>query len=149
MAHVEKQSGKQIKVLRSDRGNEYTSRDFDKFSEDKGIERQLTDSYTPQQNGVSKRKNRTVLEMARSMLKEKRLPNTFWAEVVYIDVYLLNRFPNKVVQDKTPIEVWSGKKPLAKHQRVFGFVCYIHVLDQKRHKQEDKTVRGILLGYST
>ena len=110
-ALVEKQSGKQIKVLRSDRGKEYTSREFDKFCEDESIKRQLTVAYTPQQNCVSKRKNRTVMEMARSMLKEKGMPNTFWAEAVYTVVYILNRCPTKAVKDKTPIEAWSGRKP--------------------------------------
>jgi len=148
-ALVEKQSGKQIKVLRTDRGKEYTSREFDKFCEDEGIERQLTVAYTPQQNGVSERKNRTVMEMARSMLKEKGMPNTFWAEAVYTAVYILNRCPTKAVKDKTPIEAWSGRKPSAKHLRVFGSICYIHVPDQRRHKLEDKTIRGIFLGYST
>nr|KYP68962.1 Retrovirus-related Pol polyprotein from transposon TNT 1-94 [Cajanus cajan] len=145
---VEKQSGKQIKVLRSDRGKEYTSHEFDKFCEDEGIEQKLTVSYSPQQNGVSERKNRTVMEMARSMLKEKGLPNTFWAEVVYTAVYILNRCPTRTVQDKTLIEAWSGKKPSTKHLRVFGSICYIHVLEEKRHKLEDKIVRGIFLGYS-
>ena len=68
-ALIENQSGKRIKVLRSDRGKEYTSREFERFCEDEGIERQLTVAYSPQQNGVSERKNRTVMEMARSMLK--------------------------------------------------------------------------------
>jgi len=148
-ALVEKQSGKQIKVLRSDRGKEYTSREFDKFCEDEGIEKQLTVAYTPQQNGVSERKNRTVMEMARSMLKEKGMPKIFWAEAVYIVVYILNRCPTKAVKDKTPIEAWSVRKPSAKHLRVFGSICYIHVPDQRRHKLEDKTIRGIFLGYST
>nr|KYP39141.1 Retrovirus-related Pol polyprotein from transposon TNT 1-94 [Cajanus cajan] len=89
------------------------------------------------------------MEMARSMLKEKGLPNTFWVEAVYIAVYILNRCPTKVVQDKTLIEAWSGIKPSAKHLRVFGSICYIHVPEEKRHKLEDKTVRGIFLGYST
>uniref|UniRef100_A0A151UDA6 Retrovirus-related Pol polyprotein from transposon TNT 1-94 n=1 Tax=Cajanus cajan TaxID=3821 RepID=A0A151UDA6_CAJCA len=89
------------------------------------------------------------MEMARSMLKEKGLPNTFWGEAVYTAVYILNRCPTKVVQDKTPIEAWSGIKPSAKHLRVFGSICYIHVPEEKRHKLEDKTVRGIFLGYST
>jgi len=56
------------------------------------------------------------MEMARSMLKEKGMPNTFWAEAVYTAVYILNRCPTKAVQDKTPIEAWSGRKPSAKHQ---------------------------------
>jgi len=148
-ALVEKQNGKQIKVLRSDRGKEYTSREFDKFCEDEGIKRQLTVAYTPQQNGVSERKNRTVMEMARSMLKEKGMSNTFWVKAVYTAVYILNKCPTKAVKDKTPIEAWSGRKPSAKHLRVFGSICYIHVLDQRRHKLEDKTIRGIFLGYST
>ena len=73
------------------------------------------------------------MEMARSMLKEKGMPNTFWAEAV---------------KDKTPIEAWSGRKPSAKHLRVFGSISHIHVPDQRRHKLEDKTIRGIFLGYS-
>ena len=95
-ALAENQSGKRIKVLRSDRGKEYTSREFERFCEDEGIERQLTVAYSPQQNGVSERKNRIVMEMARSMLKEKGLPNTFWAEAVYTAVYILNRCPTKL-----------------------------------------------------
>jgi len=54
----------------------------------------------------------------------------------------------QAVQDKTAIETWTGKKPWAKHLRLFGFVCYIHVLDQKRHKLEEKVVKGIFLGYN-
>ncbi|RZC09022.1 Retrovirus-related Pol polyprotein from transposon RE1 [Glycine soja] len=140
-ALAENQSGKRIKVLRSDRGKEYTSREFERFCEDEDIERQLIVAYSPQQNGVSERKNRTVMEMARLMLKEKGLPNTFWAKAVYTAVYILNRYPTKSVKDKTPIEAWNGKKPSAKHLRVFGSICYIHIPDVKRHKLEDKTIR--------
>ena len=84
------------------------------------------------------------MEMARSMLKEKDMLNTFWAEAVYTALYILNRCPTKVVQDKTPIEAWSGRKPSAKHLRVFRSICYIH-----RHKLEDNTIQGIFLGYNT
>ncbi|KAL0316667.1 UNVERIFIED_CONTAM: Retrovirus-related Pol polyprotein from transposon TNT 1-94 [Sesamum radiatum] len=146
---VEKQSGRSIKVLRSDRGKEYNNSEFDKFCEEEGIEHQTTVSYNPQQNGVSERKNRTVMEMARSMLQEKHLPKAFWAEAVYTAVYLLNRCPTKAVQNMTPIEAWSGKKPSAKHLRVFGSICYVHIPTEKRHKLEEKTEKGIFLGYST
>ena len=67
------------------------------------------------------------METARSMLMEKGLPKTFWAEVVSIVVYLLNRCPTKAVQDKTQVEAWSGPKPSAKHLRVFGCICYTHI----------------------
>ncbi|KAL0298706.1 UNVERIFIED_CONTAM: Copia protein [Sesamum radiatum] len=137
------------KVLRSDRGKEYNNSEFNKFCEEEGIEHQTTVSYNPQQNGVSERKNRTVMEMARSMLQEKHLPKAFWAEAVYTAVYLLNRCPTKAVQNMTPIEAWSGKKPSAKHLRVFGSICYVHIPTEKRHKLEEKTEKGIFLGYST
>ncbi|KAL0319934.1 UNVERIFIED_CONTAM: Retrovirus-related Pol polyprotein from transposon TNT 1-94 [Sesamum radiatum] len=146
---VEKQSGQRIKVLRSDRGKEYNNSEFDKFCEEEGIDHQTTVSYNPQQNGVSERKNRTVMEMARSMLQEKHLPKAFWAEAVYTAVYLLNRCPTKAVQNMTPIEAWSGRKPSAKHLRVFGSICYVHIPTEKRHKLEEKTEKGIFLGYST
>ncbi|KAL0441847.1 UNVERIFIED_CONTAM: putative mitochondrial protein [Sesamum radiatum] len=80
---------------------------------------------------------------------EKHLPKAFWAEAVYTAVYLLNRCPTKAVQNMTPIEAWSGKKPSAKHLRVFGSICYVHIPTEKRHKLEEKTEKGIFLGYST
>ena len=76
---VEKQSGYYIKVLRTDRGGEYISREFFNFCKDHGIHKQFTTRYTPQQNGVAERKNRTIMEMARSMLKAKHLSNEYWA----------------------------------------------------------------------
>jgi hypothetical protein len=148
-ALVEAQSGCKIQVLRSDNGKEYTSKMFDQFCEENGVHHQLTVPYTPQQNGVAERKNRSVMEMARCMLVEKGPPNKFWAEAVYTSVYLQNRLSTKAVKDKTPIEVWSGLKPTAKHLKVFGSLCYIHVPDQKRSKLDNKAEKGIFLGYSS
>lgn len=146
---VENQSGCQIQTLRSDRGTEYTSKEFNKFCEDEGVERQLIVGYTPQQNGVSERKNMTVMEMARSMLKDKSMPYKFWAEAVYTAVYLQNRCSTKDVSDMTPLEAWSGHKPSVKHLKVFGCICYMHVPAEKRHKLEAKAEKGIFLGYSS
>eukprot|EP01018_Ginkgo_biloba_P037286 Gb_00434 [translate_table: standard] len=101
-AIAEKQSGDFLKLLRTDRGGEFTSHEFQDFCRENGIKRQLPTSYTPQQNGVAERKNRTIVEMARSMMKAKSLPNSFWAEVVATLVYLLNRCPTKSVKGMTP-----------------------------------------------
>nr|GEW03870.1 retrovirus-related Pol polyprotein from transposon TNT 1-94 [Tanacetum cinerariifolium] len=79
---VEKQSGKNVKVLRTNRGGEFLSMEFTAFYEEEGIKRELTAPYTPEQNGIAKRKNQTVVEMARSMMKGKGLPGVFWAECV-------------------------------------------------------------------
>ncbi|KAL0435045.1 UNVERIFIED_CONTAM: Retrovirus-related Pol polyprotein from transposon RE1 [Sesamum radiatum] len=146
---VKNQSGQRIKVLISDRGKEYNNSKFNKFCEEEGIDHQTTVSYNPQQNGVSERKNRTVMEMVRSMLQEKLLPKAFWAEAVYTAVYLLSRCPTKAVQNMIPLKAWSGKKPSAKYLRVFGSIHCVHIPIEKRHKLEEKIEKGIFLGYST
>ena len=101
---VENECECRIKVLRSDNGTEYTCDKFDKFCEQAGIQHQLTVTYSPQQNGVSERKNRTVMEMARCLIFEKKLPKEFWAEAVNTSVYLLNRLPTKPLATKTSYE---------------------------------------------
>lgn len=146
---VEKQSGCHIKTLRSDNGTEYTSKEFQKFCEDEGIERQLTVRYTPQQNGVSERKNQTIVEMAKSMMHEKGLPIIFWAEAVYTAVYLTNRCPTKAVWGKTPFEAWRGRKPSLNHLKVFGSICYAHILKVNRSKLGEASERCIFVGYSS
>jgi transposase InsO family protein len=101
---VEKQSGYYIKSLRSDGGSEFTSNEFKEFCEANGIRRPLTVLRSSQQNGFVERKNRTILNMARSMLKTKRMPNEFWVEAVDCAIYLSNRCPTKSLCNKTPQE---------------------------------------------
>ena len=135
-AFVEKQSGCLIKALRTDRGQEYIV--GTNFYEQHGIQHQLTTRYTPQQNGVAERKNRTIMDMVRCMLKAKQMSKEFWAEPVATAVYILNRCPTKSVQDKTPKEAWSRRRPSIRHLRVFGCIAYAHVPDQIRKKLDDK-----------
>ncbi|XP_060974068.1 uncharacterized protein LOC133039239 [Cannabis sativa] len=104
------------------------------FCEDEGMEHQLTVGYAPEQNSVSERKNRTVMEAARAMLLDKGLPKRFLVEAVSTAVYLLNRYPTKAVKNKTLIEAWSGRKPSAKHLKVFGCICYSHIPKEKKRK---------------
>lgn len=110
-AEVENFSECRIKTLRSDRGGEFLAGVFVSECEQAGIKRQLTAPYTPQQNGVVERKNRTVMEMARALLKSMRVPGRYWGEAVRHAVYLLNRLPTKVLGDVTPYEAWTGRKP--------------------------------------
>lgn len=87
---VEKESGSALCCLRTDRGGEFTSEEFNEFCSMHGIARQLTASYTPQQNGVAERRNRTIMNMVRSMLAERFIPKEFWPEAVNWIVHLLN-----------------------------------------------------------
>jgi hypothetical protein len=76
-------------------------------------------SRSPQQNGMVERKNRSILNMVRSMLKTKKIPKTFWAETVDYAIYLSNRCPTEGLNNMTPQETWSGRKPSVSHMKVF------------------------------
>ena len=102
----------------------------------------------PQQNGVVEQKNRRIVEMARSMLKAKGLPNKFWAEAVYITVHILNRAPTKPVLNKTPFEAWHNKKPEVNSNKIFGCIAYTHIPSQLREKLDEKSEKYIFIGYS-
>ena len=82
-------------MLRTDRGGEYISSDFLRFCREHGIHKQFTTRYTPQKNGVAERKNRTIMEMERIVLKAKHFPNDYWVEVVSCETYIINRFKTK------------------------------------------------------
>lgn len=117
---MENQTGRRIKKLRTDNGKEYLSNDFKKFLEDEGIARQLSVEYTPQQNGVAERANRTIVEMARCMLQQSGLPQSLWAEAVSTATFIRNRCPTKCLNNKTPIEAWTDNKPYVGFFRIFG-----------------------------
>ena len=95
LAMVDVETGRKLKKLWINRGGEFLSEEFTTFCKERGIKWQPTNPHTPQQNGVAERKNRTIMEMARSMLNGKGLPNSFWAEAVNIAVYIFNRLCNK------------------------------------------------------
>ena len=133
--------------MRSDRGGKFTSKEFQEFCEANGIRQPLIVLRSPQQNGVAERKNRTILDMARSMLKRKKLPKELWTEVVACAVYLSNRSPTRSVWGKTPQEAWSGRKPGISHLRVFGSIAHVHIPDERRTKLDDKSESFIFIGY--
>jgi transposase InsO family protein len=146
-AAAEVQSGCTLRTLRTDRGGEFTSRSFEEFCADTGVQRHLSAPYTPQHNGVVERRNQTVVATARSMLKGRGVPNTFWGEAVTTAVFLLNRSFTRAVDDKTPYELWHGKTPNLHFLRVFG--CVVHVKAARPHlkKLEDRSRKMVLLGY--
>ena len=138
-----------MQVIRCDNGTEYTSEKFNKFCEDAGIEHQLTTPYTPQQNGVVERKNRTLMEMTRCLLHDKGLPKKFWAEAAHTSVLMLNRFSTKALQQKTPFEAWYGYKPRLQNFKTFGCLCFSYIPHVKRDKLDKKVEVGIFIGYSS
>jgi transposase InsO family protein len=103
---VENETREKVASLRTDNGGEFTSTKFNNYCQNNGIKRQLKNSYTPQQNGVTKRMNRTLMGMARSMMQFKGLSTKYWVEAVHTTVYLRNRSPTLTLDGKTPYEYW-------------------------------------------
>ena len=145
---VKRQTEKKVKVLRSDNGTEYVNKDFDLFLKRTGIERQLIVPYTPEQNGVPERKNRTLMESARSLMHFANSTQEFWAEAVLTSMYIQNRCTTKAVEGVVPFEAFFGKKPSVKDFKVFGCDAYVHIPKEKRQKLDAKSTRHIFLGYS-
>ncbi|XP_012461628.1 uncharacterized protein LOC105781655 [Gossypium raimondii] len=138
-----------LKTIRSDNRTEYTSAQFQAFYDKAGIKHQLTNTYTPQQNGVSERKNRSLMDMARCLMIQKNFPKTLWAEAVNTAAYIQNRLPTKALTQKTPFEGWLRFKPSLAHLKVFGCICYAHVPTIKRDKLSERARPSVLVGYST
>nr|GEU52590.1 putative retrotransposon protein [Tanacetum cinerariifolium] len=107
---VENQLGKTIKSLCFDREGEYISQEFLDHLKDHGIITHRTPPYTPQHNGVSKRRNRTLLDMVRSMMSQTTLPKSFWDYALETDALILNMVSTKKVE-KTPYKVWHRQAP--------------------------------------
>ena len=116
-AEVENQLGKHIKSIRSDRGGEYLFRDFKDYLTQNGIVSQLTAPGTLEKNGVAERRNRTLLEMVRSMMSYSALPISFWGYALNTTIHLLNLVPSKSIP-KTPMEFWSRRKPSMRYLHI-------------------------------
>lgn len=154
-AEVEKQLNENIKVVRSDRGGEYYGKHSDLgqskgpfalFCQDNGIVTQYTMPGTPQQNGVAERRNRTLMDMVRSMLCNSTLPQFLWSEALKIDVHILNRVPSKSVP-KTPYEIWTKKGLSLKYLRVWGCPAEAKNFYPELSKLDSRTISCYFVGY--
>ncbi|XP_070008199.1 uncharacterized protein [Nicotiana sylvestris] len=118
--------GNQLASIRSDHGTEFKNSKFVEFCDKNGIDHNFSAPRIPQQNGVVERKNRTVKDMARTMLLSSKLPHSFWAEAVNTACYIINRCMTRPLVEKTPYELLKGRKPNISYLRTFGCKCYVH-----------------------
>lgn len=146
-SEVENQLNKKIKILRSDRGGEYESKAFAEFCSINGIVHQTTAPYTPQQNGVAERKNRTFQNMINSMLNSSGLPLSLWGEALLTANTILNRIPHKG-KDKSPYELWKGRIPTYKILKVWGCLAKVLIPLPKRKKLGPKTIDCVFIGFA-
>jgi len=144
-AYVSRQHpGAQLRKVRSDRGGEYLSAEFDKHLKDQGIIRQLTVHDSPQQNGVAERLNRTLAEHMRAMLLARNMPKFLWAEAINYATWLKNRLPSHATPRHTPFELVNNSKPNLAHAHEFSTKVFVHSLDNG--KLDARTLEAIFVG---
>jgi hypothetical protein len=157
-AWAENITGQKIKILRTDGGGEYINLQMTAFLKENGIEHQHTVPYTPQQNGIAERFNRTVIERTRAILHGQHLPSKLWAEILDAIRYLYTIGPIRALKDSTPDMVFRSTPessstshqvslPNIEHLRILGCVAYTHINKQLRTKLDPKSIKCIHVGY--
>jgi transposase InsO family protein len=146
IAELERQTGLQVKAIRSDRGGEYINQTLQDYLKKKGIVQQLTAPYSPEQNGKAERLNRTLVERVRSMLHSSQVSKNLWAEAVVTANRIRNCSPT-TGHTKTPWELFYNVKPDVSNMRIFGSIAYVHTPKELRKKLDPKGKPGIFLGY--
>nr|GEU69824.1 retrovirus-related Pol polyprotein from transposon TNT 1-94 [Tanacetum cinerariifolium] len=116
-----------VKIIRCDNGEEFRNKEMNDFCSQKGIKREFSNARTPQQNGVAEKRNRTLIEAARTMLADAKLPVTFWAEAVNTACYVQNRVLVNKSHNKTPYELFNGRSPAIGFFKLFG--CHVMILN--------------------
>ena len=144
---VENQNGRKIKILRSDRGGEYFPNNFSTFCEEHGIIHQSSAPYTPLQNGLDKRKNRTLVDMVNVMILSVELPFNLWGEALLTACHVHNRVPSKKIR-VSPYGLQNGWKPNLDYIKVQGCLAFYRVVDPKRTKLGPRAIKSVFVGYA-
>ena len=136
-------------VLRVDNGSEFRNTRVEKWCDEKEIKHEFSTKYTPEQNCLLERKNRTLIDMVRSMLSEYNVSQRFWSEAINTTCYYSNQLYCHGKLEKTPYELLNERKPNIAYFRVFGCKCYILKKGTRLSKFQSKCDEGFLLGYSS
>lgn len=145
--YMQTQAGVSVRAIRSDNGGEYASHDMKTYCASKNIRQEFTIPHNPQQNGMAERANRTLVEMARCMLKDSGLSKSFWAEALVTAAYVRNTISTTARPHTTPYRETFKRHFEYGCLRVFGSECYAHIPKTKRSKLDDSGVRCRMLGY--
>ena len=147
---IKTQFAQKIRILRSDNAKEYTSHSFGSYLFDKGIIHQTSCAHTPQQNGVTERKNRHLLDVACCLLIHMHVPKQFWSDAVLNTCYLINRMSSSILDGTSHHSLlYPSSSPFSLPLKVFGCVCYVHNLGPELDKFDHRATKCVFLGYST
>ena len=148
---IQTQFHTKIKILHTDNGTEYFNNSLSSFLKNNGIIHKSSCPYSPQQNGIAERKNRHIIETARSLLLDAKVPKFYWGDAILTATFLINRMPSKPLSYKTPLQVLHNhyNSPYLENTlplRVFGCTTYVHL--HQTTKLDPKAVRCLFIGYS-
>ena len=148
---IQTQFQKKIQVLRTDNATDYFNSILGDYLVNEGIVHQSSCVNTPQQNGIAERKNRHLLDVARSLMFSTNVPKCFWGEAVLTAAYLINRMPSSVLNFQTPCQVLLSSYPNTRlltniPPRVFGCTAFVHIYNQS--KLDPKSLKCVFIGYS-
>src|SRR5258708_8041467 len=155
-ACAEKETGKTLKILRTDGGGKYTSNAFSTYLADNGIKCELTNAYTPQENGVSERANCTLNNLpwsmitdAKEVLQNKSLPPSLWSHAIRHAAWIKNRvFTHSLNSDITPYQAYFQRKPSLATLQLFGCKAYAHIAKVDQSKVMERTIECIHIGFA-
>jgi transposase InsO family protein len=138
-----------IKKIRSDNGSEFKNTQVEDYLDQEGIKHEFLAPYTPQQNGIAERKNRTLIESATTMLDEYKISDRFWTEAINKTCHAVNRLYLHRLLKNTPYELLTSNKPNVSYFRVFGSKCYVLLKRHKSSKFVPKIYEGFMLSYDS
>ena len=147
--YVQTQFSHSIKILQSDGGGEYVSKQLQSFLISKGTVHQKSCPHTPEQNGLAERKHRHLIETTITILQNAKLPASFWTHAVQTSIYLINRMPSVILQNKSPYEILFQNIPYVSHLRIFGCACFPLLRPYRLNKLQPKTTICVFLGYAS
>ena len=146
---IKTQLNASLHIFRSNNAREYFYTSLSQFFDDHGIIHQSSCPHTPQQNGVAERKMRHLLEVTCALKFHMHVPKSYWSDAVLTACYLINRMPSTVLGGRIPYTVLSPDAPLFHlPPKIFGCVCYIHILGPMSDKLNPKSIKCVFFGYS-
>jgi hypothetical protein len=138
-----------VQIICNDNGIEYVNNEFMSYISYQGIIHQTTCRGTPPQNGVTERKNRHLLEVARSLMFQMNVPKYLWSEAMMTATYLINCMPSRILGMKLPTELLLGQREFKIPPRVFGCVFFVRDHRPSVGKLDSQAVKFIFVGYSS
>ncbi|PKU76067.1 Retrovirus-related Pol polyprotein from transposon TNT 1-94 [Dendrobium catenatum] len=147
-SYIEKLTSRKIKSIRTDGGGEYVNHAFTRFLQLHGISHQISCPHTPEQNGVSERKHRHLIETTRTLMHTASVPYSYWPDAVLTATYLVNRMPSPNTNGKSPFELFHHRVPDYEHLRTFGCACFPLTPASLRNKLQPTSQLCVFLGYA-